>query len=71
MLFRSANFVLLQADVTANDELDKALSKHFEIFGPPVVLFFDVNGQEQYQHRVVGFMPADAFRQHLTKVIKQ
>jgi len=65
-----ANFVLLQADVTLNDEQDKALSKHFGIFGPPAILFFDSNGQEQQTYRVVGFMPAAEFRQHLIEVIQ-
>lgn len=65
-----ANFVLLQADVTPNDEQDKGLYKHFGIFGPPAILFFDTNGQELGAYRVVGFMPADEFRQHLKKVIQ-
>jgi len=65
-----SNFVLLRADVTANDEQDKALNKRFQIFGPPMVLFFDSQGKEQQDKRVVGFMPAEEFRQHLTKVIK-
>ncbi len=65
-----ANFVILRADVTANDEQDKALNKRFQIFGPPMVLFFDSNGQEQQNKRVVGFMPAEEFRQHLKKVIQ-
>ena len=65
-----ANFVLLQADVTPNDEQDKALYKRFGIFGPPAILFFDTNGQEQKSYRVVGFVTAEKFRQHLKKVIQ-
>jgi thiol:disulfide interchange protein DsbD len=64
------NFVLLQADVTPHDEHDKALYKRFGIFGPPAILFFDTNGQEQRAYRIVGFMPAEEFRQHLKKVIQ-
>lgn len=64
------NFVLLQADVTANDIKDKALYKKFGVFGPPAILFFDKNGQEQTAFRVVGFMSADKFRQHLKKIIQ-
>ncbi|KHD06408.1 hypothetical protein PN36_05050 [Candidatus Thiomargarita nelsonii] len=66
-----ADFVLLQADVTLNDEQDKALYKRFGIFGPPAIMFFDRNGQEQGAYRVVGFMSADDFLQHLRKVIQQ
>jgi len=63
-------FKLLKADVTANNESDKALYKHFQIYGPPVLLFFDANGQEQRAYRVVGFMSAPAFSQHLKKVLQ-
>jgi len=66
-----ADFVLLQADVTPNDEQDKALYKRFGIFGPPAIIFFDKNGQEQGAYRVVGFMSADDFLQHLRMVIQQ
>jgi len=65
------NFVLLKADVTPNDEQDKALYKRFGIYGPPAILFFDTQGQEQAAYRIVGFMNADEFHQHLTKVIAQ
>ena len=34
-------FQLLQADVTANDDVDQALMKSFGIIGPPAILFFD------------------------------
>ena len=36
-----ANTVLLQADVTANDAQDQALLKHFGIYGPPSIMFFE------------------------------
>ena len=65
-----SNFIVLRADITANDEQDKALNKRFQIFGPPMVLFFDSKGQELQNKRVVGFMPAEEFRQHLKKVIQ-
>lgn len=55
--------VLLQADVTANDDDDQALLKHFNVFGPPAILFFDANGREQRQFRVIGFMKATQFEQ--------
>jgi len=60
-----AQAVLLRADVTANDKLDQALLKRFELFGPPAVLFFDAAGVEYRRHRVLGFVgPAD-FTAHL------
>ncbi len=36
-----------------------------------MVLFFDSKGKELQNKRVVGFMPAEEFRQHLKKVIQQ
>jgi len=56
-----ANTVWLQADVTANDEVDQALLKHFGIFGPPSIMFYGKDGQERREFRVVGFMKASEF----------
>jgi len=52
---------LLQADVTANTDEDKALLKRFGLFGPPGIIFFDRAGQERKNLRVVGYQPADQF----------
>ncbi len=57
--------VWLQSDVTRNDELDKALLKHFGLFGPPAILFFDSDGQERRNQRVVGYMEPDRFRRQV------
>ena len=61
------NFVLLQANVTDNDEADQALMKKFNIIGPPAILFF-VRGQEQRKLRLVGFVNAQDFIKHLYSV---
>jgi thiol:disulfide interchange protein DsbD len=53
--------VLLRADVTKNDEQDQALLKHFGIFGPPTIAFYDTGGHEQRAYRVVGYMKAPEF----------
>lgn len=59
-------FVLLQADVTANDAEDQALmQERFGIPGPPAMLFFDETGAELPNYRLVGFKPADDFVAHL------
>lgn len=61
-----ARFVLLKADVTANDAEDQALMQgRFGIPGPPAMLFFDAQGQERRDRRIVGFMPAAEFTAHL------
>ncbi|OYT99262.1 MAG: protein-disulfide reductase DsbD [Burkholderiales bacterium PBB1] len=58
---RMAHALLLQADVTDNSAEDKALLKRFGLFGPPGVLFFDKQGREQADARVIGFVPAQGF----------
>jgi thioredoxin:protein disulfide reductase len=60
-----ANAVLLQADVTANDDADQALLKRFGIFGPPTIAFFGADGVERKNFRLVGFSPAEKFRDHV------
>ncbi len=59
------NFVMLQANVTDNDEQDKALLKELGLFGPPAILFYDNTGNELRNYRVVGFMNAPKFTSHV------
>ncbi|MEL7298584.1 MAG: protein-disulfide reductase DsbD [Pseudomonadota bacterium] len=59
------NTVLLQADVTANDDDDQALLKRFGIFGPPSIIFFGPDGVERPGFQVVGYMKADKFEPHV------
>ncbi len=65
---RMKNSVLLQADVTANNEEDKALLLRFELFGPPAILFFDPQGKELSDFRVTGYQDAAQFLQSLQSV---
>ena len=60
-----AGAVLLQADVTANDDADQALLARFEIFGPPTIAFFGSDGVERKNFRLVGFAPATRFAEHV------
>jgi thiol:disulfide interchange protein DsbD len=61
--------VLLQADVTPNDEKDTELYKHFGIVGPPSIMFFGTDGKENRNYRVVGFMPAEKFSEHVKRAL--
>lgn len=58
--------MLLQVDVTANNADDKALMKRFGLFGPPGLIFFD-GGKEIPNSRVIGFMKAEPFLDHLNR----
>ncbi len=60
-----AGAVLLKADVTKNDADDQALLERFEIFGPPTIAFFGADGRERKNFRLVGFTPAESFREHV------
>ena len=63
-----AGFTLLKADVTANNENDKALLARFGLFGPPGIIFFGPDGKEISGIRVIGFQNAPAFMKQLERV---
>jgi thiol:disulfide interchange protein DsbD len=64
---RMSKALLLQADVTANDADDKALLQRFQLFGPPAILFFDKQGREQADLRVIGYQDAQQFGASLAR----
>jgi thiol:disulfide interchange protein DsbD len=57
--------VLLQADVTANSTENQALLKRFGLFGPPGILLFNENSEEQKEQRIIGYMPPQRFIERL------
>jgi len=65
---RLANFTLLQADVTANTDDDKALLARFKLFGPPGIIFYDAKGREIKAVRIVGFQDAAVFQKTLRQL---
>jgi len=56
-----AGVLLLKADVTANNDQDRALLKRFRLFGPPGTIFFDASGQEVRAARLIGYQNSTAF----------
>ena len=62
--------VLLQADVTANSSENQALLKRFGLFGPPGILIFNQNSEEQKEQRVIGYMPPQRFIERLQKLLR-
>ncbi len=60
------DFVLLKADVTANDAIDQALMQRFNIIGPPATLFF-VDGAERRELRLFGYEQAEPFVQRIQR----
>ena len=61
--------VLLQTDVTDNDKIDKELLRKFSLYGPPAIIFYTPEGDELSNARVVGYMNADKFGNHLDQVL--
>ncbi len=67
---KMSQMLLLQVDVTANDEADRALLKRFRLFGPPGIIFFQPGGAERRDIRVVGFQDAARFASTLDRMFK-
>ena len=61
--------ILVQADVTANDDIDKALLERFRLFAPPAIIFYGPAGNEIPEARVVGFVKAERFSAHVDAVL--
>jgi thiol:disulfide interchange protein DsbD len=60
--------VLMQIDLTDNTDSNIAFQEHFSVLGLPTILFFDTQGQELSRARVTGFMRAEPFAQHVTRL---
>jgi thiol:disulfide interchange protein DsbD len=58
-------YVLLQANVTSNSPENQLLLKRFDLYGPPGILIFDPNSEEQKERRVIGYMPPQRFLERL------
>ena len=63
-----SHWILLRADVTANDEQDRALSKSYEVIAPPTLIFFNSQGQTSRENTLVGEISADELAQHLKEI---
>jgi thiol:disulfide interchange protein DsbD len=66
-----SQLLLVQADVTKNTDDDRALLKRFNLFGPPGIIFFDAEGRQMADARVIGFKNAGDFGAVLNKVLSR
>ena len=64
-----SNFILVQADVTNNDIGSQQLLENYNLFGPPSILFFDADGGELIEFRVMGELNEEQFVKHLNEVL--
>lgn len=60
-------FTLLRADVTANNDDDKALQKRFGIVGPPGLIFWNKDGKEVNSSKIVGYKNPKDFLKIINK----
>ncbi|QMU62171.1 MAG: protein-disulfide reductase DsbD [Gammaproteobacteria bacterium] len=60
------DFVLLKADVTDNDNIDKELLKKLGLIGPPALLFYDTSGNEHRNFRIITFVDAEKLVSHIS-----
>ncbi|MFA7259877.1 MAG: protein-disulfide reductase DsbD [Aeromonas bestiarum] len=65
---RFGQMVLLQVDVTANDDADVELLNGLNVLGLPTLIFFDRTGNEVSGQRVTGFMGPAEFLGQLDKL---
>ena len=63
-----ANVVMLQADITVQDAVDKALASHLDMPAPPALYFWDAEGNDLRQARLVGSITAQQLAQHVNKI---
>lgn len=61
-------FVLVQVDLTRNDDAAKTISSKYGIFGPPAILFFDEEGNRLKSSDIVGFKEPQEFLAHIHAV---
>ncbi|MEC8919111.1 MAG: thioredoxin family protein, partial [Pseudomonadota bacterium] len=64
---RLADFTLIRADVTQDTAASRELLDHYQLFGPPVLLFF-ANGTELRRARIQGEVDVEALTRHLDTV---
>lgn len=60
-------FMLLRVDLTNTTEDEKQLLADLQIYGPPAILFFNINGEEVKSKRLVGDVSVDQMLEFLGK----
>ena len=62
------NVVLLQADITVQDETDKALASHLKMPAPPALYFWDAQGNALPNDRLMGSVTAEELAAHVKSI---
>ncbi|MBT0586253.1 protein-disulfide reductase DsbD [Alteromonas oceanisediminis] len=64
-----SNTVWMQIDLTDNTPTSIEFQEQFSVLGLPTILFFDSSGNEIKSGRVTGFMRAEPFAQHVSRIL--
>ena len=61
----------LKVDLTDNSNEDQLLIKEYSIFGPPTILFFNENGNEEKSRRKIGVVSAEILEAEIDSLRKK
>jgi thiol:disulfide interchange protein DsbD len=61
-------FTFITIDITKGTDEEKALMKHYNLFGTPSIIFFDKNGNPLADKTMSGFQKAEKFAKHLKTI---
>ena len=61
----------LKVDLTDNSNEDQFLIKEYSIFGPPTILFFNENGNEEESRRKIGVVSAEILEAEIVSLRKK
>ena len=61
-------FTFIKIDITANTDEEKALMKHYTLFGTPSIIFFDKENKALPTKTISGFVKAAKFAKHLKTI---
>lgn len=70
VLAKLSQFTLIKADVTKNNDDDKAMQKRFGVVGPPALIFWDKNNKEIKASQIVGYKNPKDFLSIVNKHFK-
>jgi thiol:disulfide interchange protein DsbD len=62
------SMTLLRADITKNTPATKALKQQFNVIAPPMLIFFDKNGHEIPNSRIIGEVEPAVLLAHIAKL---
>lgn len=63
-----SHFRVIKVDVTANNANNKAILNYFEVVAPPTFVFFNAQGQQMDELKLVGERSADEFLGTLNQI---